>query len=58
MSIGIAFIGKFNKEIPPNSQLLAAQKLIKDGVQSKMLHENYYLYGQRQFDDMYKNSAV
>lgn len=47
-TIGIAFIGGFNEEEPPKCQLEAAQKLIDEGVQSRMLHNEYYLYGQRQ----------
>lgn len=47
-SICIAFIGTFNKIVPPDRQLQAAQRLIKEGVKIKKLDENYRLLGHRQ----------
>lgn len=48
-SIGIAFIGLFDKSAPPENQLNAAKKLIEDGVRLGKLAKDYKLYGQRQF---------
>lgn len=47
-SICIGMIGTFRTVAPPKQQLLAAQKLIKEGVNSKNLAAGYRLYGQRQ----------
>lgn len=47
-SIGIAFIGTFNKNEPSIQQLCAAQKLIAEGVRLKKLSNDYKLYGYRQ----------
>lgn len=48
-SIGIAFIGLFDKTAPPENQLNAAKKLIEEGVRLGKLAADYKLYGQRQF---------
>uniref|UniRef100_A0A336L7U5 CSON006429 protein n=1 Tax=Culicoides sonorensis TaxID=179676 RepID=A0A336L7U5_CULSO len=48
-SIGIAFIGTFNKIVPPPRQLAAAKLLIQEGVNQKYLASDYKLYGHRQF---------
>lgn len=47
-SICIAFIGTFNKIIPPNRQLRAAQQIIEMGLKLKKLDPNFRLYGHRQ----------
>lgn len=47
-SICIAFIGTFNKVIPPQRQLIAAQMLIDQGVKMGKLEPDYQLYGHRQ----------
>lgn len=47
-SIGIAFIGTFNRYPPPDQQLRAAQQLIDLGVQLNKLDPNFRLYGARQ----------
>lgn len=47
-SICIAFIGTFNKITPPECQLIAAQKLLEEGVKRNKLIPDYKLYGQRQ----------
>lgn len=47
-NICIAFIGKFNKEIPSDESLIAAQRLIKRGVDIGKLDKNYRVYGHRQ----------
>lgn len=47
-SICIALIGTFNRIIPPTRQLIAAQKMIEEGVKLKKLVANYKLYGHRQ----------
>lgn len=47
-SICIAFIGTFKTKSPPEIQLIAAQRMIKEGVKLKKLREDYTLYGQRQ----------
>ena len=43
VSIGIGFIGTFNKDLPPERQLLAAKLLIQKGVDDKYIAENYKL---------------
>uniref|UniRef100_A0A336MT78 CSON006429 protein n=1 Tax=Culicoides sonorensis TaxID=179676 RepID=A0A336MT78_CULSO len=48
-SIGIAFIGTFNKIVPPPRQIAAAKLLIQEGVKHKYLASDYKLYGHRQF---------
>lgn len=47
-SIGVAFIGTFNKIIPPERQLKAAFQLFENGVELKKLTENYKIYAHRQ----------
>lgn len=47
-SICIAFIGTFTTIRPPERQLLAAQRLIQEGVKIKQLDPNYRLLGHRQ----------
>lgn len=47
-SIGIAFIGTFNNEVPPQKQIEACQKLIKLGVQLGKISKDYKLFAHRQ----------
>ena len=47
-SICIAFIGNFNEEIPSNESIIAAQRLIKRGVDIGKLDENYCICGHCQ----------
>lgn len=47
-SICFAFIGTFNKDLPPQRQLTAVQNMIKEGIKLKKLSNNYKLYGHRQ----------
>ena len=47
-SICIAFIGRFNRNEPPQCQLIAAQQLIEEGVKLNKLAKDYRLYGHRQ----------
>ncbi|XP_037045309.1 peptidoglycan-recognition protein LC-like isoform X1 [Bradysia coprophila] len=47
-SICIAFIGTFNKMVPPKRQLTAAEFLIDRGVKLNKLIPDYQLYGHRQ----------
>lgn len=47
-SICIAFIGNFWKAQPPNRSLIAAQRLIEEGVRTGKLAQDYRLYGARQ----------
>uniref|UniRef100_A0A336K806 CSON003218 protein n=1 Tax=Culicoides sonorensis TaxID=179676 RepID=A0A336K806_CULSO len=47
-SIGLAFIGDFSKIIPSKNALMAAQKLIGQGVNQDYLSKNYKLLGHRQ----------
>lgn len=47
-SICVAFIGTFNKVLPPKRQLDAAQKILEEGVKLKKLSKDYRLYGHRQ----------
>ncbi|XP_026475105.1 peptidoglycan-recognition protein LC-like [Ctenocephalides felis] len=49
ISIGIAFIGTFNKIEPTPGQLEAAKKLIEEGVRLGKISPNYKLFGFRQF---------
>lgn len=49
MSIGIAFIGTFNTIGPPKSQLDAAKKLVKQGINLGKISPEYKLFGHRQF---------
>lgn len=50
-SICIAFIGNFWKESPPQRSLIAAQRLIEEGVKMGYLAKDYRLYGHRQLID-------
>lgn len=47
-SICIAFIGTFNKILPPLRQLSATKMLIEQGIKENKLHPNYKLFGHRQ----------
>lgn len=47
-SIGIAFIGTFNKYMPPERQIKAAKQLIEMGVKKGYIMENYKLLAHRQ----------
>lgn len=47
-SIGIAFIGTFTKEAPPQKQLDACKKLIKRGVALGKIAKDYKLFAHRQ----------
>ncbi|XP_011156168.1 peptidoglycan-recognition protein LC isoform X2 [Solenopsis invicta] len=47
-SIGISFIGTFNKVVPPKTQLHAAQKIIEIGVKNEKISPDYKLLGHRQ----------
>lgn len=47
-SIGIAFIGDFSSELPLPSAIEAAKNLIKCGVTTGEIDQNYNLYGARQ----------
>ncbi|CAG9781986.1 unnamed protein product [Diatraea saccharalis] len=47
-SIGIAFVGTFNSESPPDKQIEACQKLIKLGVQMGKIRKDYKLFAHRQ----------
>lgn len=47
-SICISFIGDFRHERPPKQQLIAALKLIRDGVKLNKISENYTLIGANQ----------
>lgn len=49
-SIIIAFIGTFSKLEPPQNQQVAAKLLIDRGVELKILHPNFRLYGHHQLD--------
>ena len=50
-TIGIAFIGTFSNVAPPKKQLIAAQKIIEEGVKLKYLSADYKLFGQNQLMD-------
>lgn len=47
-SIGVAFIGTFTKQTPPERQLKASFQLFEKGVGLKKLDENYKIYAHRQ----------
>ncbi|KAG8224968.1 hypothetical protein J437_LFUL009705 [Ladona fulva] len=47
-SIGISFIGNFQRSRPPSSQLRAAQDLIECAVEKGKLKRDYKLLGHRQ----------
>ncbi|XP_008549723.1 peptidoglycan-recognition protein LE isoform X1 [Microplitis demolitor] len=50
-SIGISFIGTFNKEIPPRRQVYALEKLIEVGVKNGKIDSNYKLLAHRQVSE-------
>ncbi|KAH0535401.1 peptidoglycan-recognition protein LC-like isoform X1 [Cotesia glomerata] len=50
-SIGISFIGTFNKETPPRRQIHALEKLIELGVKNEKISVNYKLLGHRQVSE-------
>ncbi|CAD6213450.1 GSCOCT00014019001.2-RA-CDS [Cotesia congregata] len=50
-SIGISFIGTFNKETPPRRQIHALEKLIELGVKNEKISGNYKLLGHRQVSE-------
>lgn len=47
-SVGIAFIGYFEKKSPTSEALNAAQQLIASGLDGKKLSQDYKLYGHKQ----------
>lgn len=47
-SIGIAFIGDFNKESPSENSLVALRSLLEEGVKNGKLAKEYKLLGQLQ----------
>jgi peptidoglycan recognition protein LC len=47
-SVGIAYIGTFNKIVPNERQLQAGFLLMKEGVKLKKLTEDYKIYAHRQ----------
>ncbi|KAL5275681.1 PGLYRP1.2 family protein [Megaselia abdita] len=47
-SMAIAFVGNFDEELPPQSALNAAKKLLSCGVQKGELHRRYKLVAARQ----------
>lgn len=47
-SIGIAFIGTFNKYMPPNRQIIACKQLLQKGVELGYLKKDYKLLAARQ----------
>lgn len=47
-TIGIAFIGTFNKYVPPERQLNAVQLLLNEGLRLGKLVSDYKVYGHRQ----------
>lgn len=48
LSIGIAFVGNFQQNKPPEYQILAAQKLLQFGYENGKLDKNYKLSGHKQ----------
>lgn len=48
VSIGVAFIGRFDDSAPPKRQLNAVQALIKEGLELENLDQNYNLFGHCQ----------
>ncbi|XP_016954952.2 peptidoglycan-recognition protein LF-like [Drosophila biarmipes] len=50
VSISIAFIGTFSNVEPRERQVLAAKRLMEDGVRRKKLRHDYSIYAQRQFE--------
>lgn len=49
VSIGIAFIGTYNNEIPSSSMLSAFQLLVEKGVELGHVTKDYKVMGARQF---------
>lgn len=49
-SLGIAFIGTFNKYVPPDVQLNATKWLLEQGVRLNKIVPDYKIYGSRQMD--------
>ncbi|XP_017053078.1 peptidoglycan-recognition protein LF-like [Drosophila ficusphila] len=49
VSISIAFIGTFSNVEPPARQVDAAKRLMLEGVRRGKLHQDYRVYGHRQF---------
>jgi peptidoglycan recognition protein LC len=47
-SIGVAFIGTFNKALPTDKQILAAFLLFEEGVKLQKLVPDYKIYAHRQ----------
>lgn len=47
-SVGIAFIGNFERKSPTSEALSAAEQLIAAGVESRKLAEDYKVYGHKQ----------
>lgn len=47
-SIGIAYIGTFNKKLPNDKQLTAGFLLMQEGVKLKKLLPDYKIYAHRQ----------
>lgn len=47
-SIGIAFIGTFNKYMPPSRQIIACKQLLQKGVELGYLKKDYKLLAARQ----------
>lgn len=50
VSIGIAVIGFFNKELPPKESLDALKSLLEKGVKDGKLANDYKLLGHRQLN--------
>lgn len=48
ISIGIGFMGNYDKKMPTPAQLRAGQLLLAQGVRLKKLSPKYQLFGQRQ----------
>lgn len=48
VSIGIAFIGLFEDVLPPEKSLLAAQEIIRVGVEENYIKKDYKLLAMRQ----------
>ncbi|KAL5277609.1 PGLYRP3 family protein [Megaselia abdita] len=47
-SVGIAFIGNFERTSPTSEAINAAEQLIASGVESKKLSDEYKVYGHKQ----------
>lgn len=57
-SICIAFIGTFFTSPPPEHSLIAAQQLIRRGVELRKIAEDYRLYGHRQLIETVSPSNI